>query len=110
MVPPTISHNLLGFSISILSSVLFLEQSLLTSVSKLWTDTIIPGFETTLLLFIVKPEEMMLVQFLVVLWILRKLFTVEILMQVNVGAAFSLFLKQPSFHVPFPAIMNIGGP
>ena len=31
-------------------------------------------------------------------------------MQVNAGAAFSLFLKQPPFHVPFPAIMNIGGP
>ena len=71
---------------------------------------IIPGWETTLLLFIVKPEEMMLVQFLVVLWILRKLFTVEILMQMNAGAAFSLFLKQPPFHVRFPAIMNIGGP
>nr|POE70900.1 putative ribonuclease h protein [Quercus suber] len=39
-----------------------------------------------------------------------KLLKVEILMQVNAGAAFSLFLKQPPFHVPFPAIMNIGGP
>lgn len=106
----TISHNLLGFSISILSSIFFLEQSLLTSVSKLWPDTIIPGWEMTLLLFIVKPEEMMPVRFLVVLWILKKLFTVEILMQVNSGAAFSLFLKQPPSHVPFPAIMNIGGP
>ena len=64
----------------------------------------------TLLLFIVKPEEMMPVQFLVVLWILKKLFTVEILMQVNVGAVFGLCLKQPPFHVPFPANMNIGGP
>ena len=106
----TIAHNLLGFPISILSAIFFLEQSLLTSVSKLWPDTIIPGWEMTLLLFIVKPEEMMPVQFLVALWILRKLFTVEILMQVNSGAAFSLFLKQPPFHVPFPAIMNIGGP
>uniref|UniRef100_A0A7N2MRW0 Uncharacterized protein n=1 Tax=Quercus lobata TaxID=97700 RepID=A0A7N2MRW0_QUELO len=60
----TISHNLLGFSISILSSIFFLEQSLLTGVSKLWLDTIIPGWEMTLLLFIVKPEEMMPVRFL----------------------------------------------
>uniref|UniRef100_A0A7N2M907 Uncharacterized protein n=1 Tax=Quercus lobata TaxID=97700 RepID=A0A7N2M907_QUELO len=61
----TISHNLLGFSISILSSIFFIEQSLLTGVSKLWLDTIIPGWEMTLLLFIVKPEEMMPVRFLI---------------------------------------------
>ena len=79
----TISHNLLGVSISVLSSVFFLEQSLLASVSQLWPDMIIPGMETTLLLFIVKSEEMMPVQFLVILWILRNLITVDILMQVN---------------------------
>ncbi|KAF3957109.1 hypothetical protein CMV_017845 [Castanea mollissima] len=67
-------------------------------VSKLWPDTIIPGWETTLLLFIVKPEEMMPVQFLVVLWILRKLFTVEILMQTQ-----DILLAELSenFGVPF---------
>ena len=107
----TISHNLLGVPMSILSSVFFLEQSLLTSISKLWPDMFFPGLETTLSIVHceVKGDDASAVS-------CRSLDSQEIIYNGDLdasesaAAAFSLFLKQAPFHVLFPAIMNISGP
>jgi nucleolar pre-ribosomal-associated protein 1 len=96
---------------SILSSVFFLEQSLLTSVSKLWPDMFFPGLETTLSIVHceVREDNASAVSG-------RSLDSQEIIFDGDLdasesaAAAFSLFLKQAPFHVLFPAIMNIGGP
>nr|POE55390.1 hypothetical protein CFP56_61658 [Quercus suber] len=106
-----ISHNLLGVPMSILSSVFFLEQNLLTSISKLWPDMFFPGLETTLSVVHceVKGDDANAV-------FGRPLDSQEIVYNgdldasESVAAVFSLFLKQAPFRVLFPAIINISGP
>lgn len=96
---------------SILSSVFFLELSLLTSISKLWPNMFFPGLETTLSIVHceVKGDDASSV-------FGRPLDSQEIVYNgdldasESVAAVFSLFLKQAPFHVLFPAIMNISGP
>ncbi|XP_059441149.1 uncharacterized protein LOC132173627 isoform X2 [Corylus avellana] len=97
----TISRNLLGVPMPILSLVFFLEQGLLTSVSKLWPDIFFPGLEMALSISHCEGKEDDASE--------------NDASENDFGAgesaaAFTFFLKQAPFHVLFPAIMNIDGP
>lgn len=106
-----ISQCLLGLPLSLLSSIFFLEHTLLPSVSKLWPEVFFPGLSMALTNIRCKggkeftcgsPD--------------NASYTEEAIYNQNFGAneasasAFSLFLKKAPFHVLFPAIMCIDGP
>lgn len=106
-----ISQCLLGLPLSLLSSIFFLEHTLLPSVSKLWPEVFFPGLSMALTNICCKggkeftcgsPD--------------HASYTEEAIYNQHFGAneasasAFSLFLKKAPFHVLFPAIMCIDGP
>ncbi|XP_042949109.1 uncharacterized protein LOC122281567 isoform X5 [Carya illinoinensis] len=106
----TISYNLCGVPMSILLSEFFLEQSLLTSVSKLWPKMFFPGLEVALSIIHCKDGEDDASGNPC-----RSLDSQMVGYDGKFGesesaAAFGFFLKQVPFHVLFPAIMNIEGP
>ncbi|XP_035543314.1 uncharacterized protein LOC108983821 isoform X4 [Juglans regia] len=106
----TISCNLRGVPTSILLSEFFLEQSFLTSVSKLWPDMFFTGLEVALSTVHCKDSEDDTCG--------NPCRSVDSQMvgydgefgESESAAAFGLFLKQVPFDVLFPAIMNIEGP
>lgn len=106
----TISRYLLGVPMPILSSVFFLEQGLLTSVSKLWPDMFFPGLEMALSIIHCEGKEDDASENTG-----RSLDSQVMIYNGDFGAgesaaAFAFFLKQAPFHVLLAAIMNIDGP
>lgn len=107
----TISQNFLGVPVSVLASIIFLEQSFLAGVSKLWPEVFLSGLELAVSMIHHEVGEIdpngIPSHFL---------FAEEIPCNIDFDAtesaagAFSLLLKQVPFHVLFPAIMNVGVP
>ncbi|GAV68651.1 Npa1 domain-containing protein [Cephalotus follicularis] len=89
----TISQNL-GIPLSLLSSVVFNEQSLLADVCNLWPEMFLPGLEMSVSTICREGredgEEIM--------------YTLDSEARKSAASAFSSFLRQAPFHVLFPAI------
>ncbi|KAK9268493.1 hypothetical protein L1049_000245 [Liquidambar formosana] len=92
----TISQNLLGVPLSLLSSIFFLEHTLLAGVSKLWPEMFIPGLEMVVSMIHREDRKEMICS--------NDFDSSEF-----ASVAFSFFLEQAPFHVLFPAIISIDG-
>lgn len=107
----TISHNLLRVPASLLSSMIFLEQSFLASVSKLWPEMFFSGLEIAVSMIHHEVRE-----FDVSRIPTHSLFNEEAPRNIDFDAiesaagALSFFLKQAPFHVLFPAILTVEAP
>ncbi|KAK0600723.1 hypothetical protein LWI29_017841 [Acer saccharum] len=111
--PPvmTISQKLLGVPVSLLSSVIFHEQGLLTNVSKLWPEMFFSGLEMALSMMHHEVREVDACGIHTHSFLAEEMLTdSDFDATESVARAFSFFLKQAPFHVLFPAIMSVDTP
>lgn len=102
-----ISHNLRGLPFSLLSSVFFLDHSVLFHAIKLWPQM----FHTGMDMAISNPSGGSIDAALVGTLYAESINCHQLFDTTEVdAAAFSLFLKQAPFHVLFPAMMCMNGP
>ncbi|XP_009352441.2 LOW QUALITY PROTEIN: uncharacterized protein LOC103943806 [Pyrus x bretschneideri] len=101
---------LLAVPVSLLSSIFFLEQTLLASVSKLWPDIFIPGLEKALSSIYCRGRQDDACGCLDPVSYARGMICNQDLdTNEAASAAFSFYLEKAPFHVLFPAIMSIDG-
>lgn len=101
---------LLAVPVSLLSSIFFLEQTLLASVSKLWPDIFIPGLEKALSSIYCRGRKDDACGSLDPVSYARGMICNQDLdTNEAASAAFSFYLEKAPFQVLFPAIMSIDG-
>ncbi|KAL5804145.1 hypothetical protein ACOSQ3_030945 [Xanthoceras sorbifolium] len=111
--PPvmTISQRLLGVPVSLISSVIFLEQSLLTNVSRLWPELFFSGLKMAVSMMNQEVREVDACGIHAHSFFAEEMVTdSDFDATESAAGAFSFFLKQAPFHVLFPAIMSVDIP
>lgn len=103
----TLSQGLLGVPFSLLSSVIFLEQSLLARVYKLWPEIFFSGLEKTVSTMHSEKENDASGNHAHAFSAEEMLVDGDLDATESAARAFSFLLKETPFHVLFPAIMLV---